>query len=232
MDSEITTLDKRIDGMDSGLESIINKVVIKSGPNYLINASAAKSRQHYNICVYDDGTVTVGYRECKGGVLILFLPKRRTWHSTFTHPLVDKVSYTIREITNNNPSILNEEIIYDVYLGGLIPLGEVTANRVTILTYIVRREAIHELYEEAKQIENKLKQKVPEVTKHNISYLVMSPYDEKTNNNDKENIENNDKENIENIEYSSRKIGFVVELAFPSEEMIDLMEMIYTNKTK
>ncbi|MEM4964839.1 MAG: hypothetical protein QXT13_11910 [Pyrobaculum sp.] len=216
MGVRFTTLDKRVSETVFDLERALNKAVLK-----------ARALDYAYIC--NDGTVTHKREECRGGVLISFIRKKHMWEDDFTHPLVDRVREAMREITGENPEIFHNKIVYEVYLGDLIPLGETTAYVVDLMAGTTRRGAFHELEEEAERLKNELIRRVPELTNHRIDHLIFLNENEIFSNEDE--IDKDEIERIKNMRDRDRKIVLTVGLALPSEEVIDLLKSVFINRT-
>lgn len=194
---------RRTNKLNLDLERIINNVVINS-------------YQYIHLYVCNDGSVTARREECRDGVLVSFFPKDVDVDFDFDHPLVDRVSEAMERITGNESLIHKEKIVYDVYLGDLIPLGETTAHKVKIMAYTTRKGSTRELREEGKRLVNELRRRVPEVaggkieaTSHKVDYFIV--FDNEA-------------------EHSDKKITLDVTLAFPSREMLDIMRLIWTSR--
>ncbi|MEM0467898.1 MAG: hypothetical protein QXT27_01700 [Pyrobaculum sp.] len=216
MGVRFTTLDKRVSETVFDLERALNRAVIK-----------ARALDYAYIC--NDGTVTHKHEECRGGVLISFIRKKRMLEDDFNHPLVERVKEVMREITDEDPDIFHDKIVYEVYLGDLIPLGETTAYIVDLMAGTIRRGAFHELEEEAERLKNEMIRRVPELSNHYIDHLIFLNENEIFPNEDE--IDKDEIERIKNMRDRDRKIVLTTALAFPSKEMLDLLRSVFINKT-
>lgn len=126
MGSVLTTSPKRDKRIDP--EKIARQVVDLGPPVYICggNGELLIAERSPDICIRRGKKVSMVFRE-------------KEWKETnekVTSPLVERAKSVIEEVTGLPVNIeKTTKITYDVYLGDLIPLGEVTGYRVTLKTH-------------------------------------------------------------------------------------------------